>query len=103
MSEPQSREGNGGRHQKALALYNRRGQPRTKVVPPLLPGTYPYNNPGWVGPAPRPSEGQKVVYWRCYATDAHFANAGTADLHERADWVMANFEGLVAEQKARIP
>ncbi len=97
-----------------MPLYSQKGVPRTGVVPPISPGTYPYRNPGWVNKQPsigKPSAsnqrnkppGRPFICWRCYVVGQHYANGCGIDLRKEARVVIANFETLTAGQKAQVP
>ncbi len=98
-----------------LAIYHRRGQPSSEMIPAISPRTLLHKKPRWLDPrtriilprdkprAPTPPRGQEAVCWVSYSAGQHFANSCTVNLHEQGEWVKKNFEGLTAEQKVRVP
>eukprot|EP00171_Calliarthron_tuberculosum_P022792 IDg22792t1 len=94
---------------EALAVMQHR---RTRRVPPLSKGNYPFDNPGWVerplgvgakrGSGPKGASSRPVICWRCYEK-GHIATSCSLDYDTRSEEVIQNYEALTFEELGQVP
>ena len=92
----------------AVGPFSRLGIPRSSQRP-----TRDRNRPGWkdgnrtVYPQPIQSSEKgrpkRIICWRCYRTDTHYANGCSVAYETHGPVVVANFEALTREDQVRVP